>query len=353
MEQTNLIPPAQQPKSGRVIYLDCLRIFAAFAVVMIHTCALKWHAVEYTSPKFFAFNLYDAGVRWAVPVFIMISGAFLLDNSKPLTLAKLYKKQMFRILTALIFWSLAYAVYYSVRGGETSRQFWERFLYGHFHLWYLYMLIGLYIIAPLLRKITADTKATRYFLLVAFVLTLLIPDLLQIPALSILTNTYRKLNYHFTMGHVIYFVLGYYLTHTEIPKKYNKWIYLGGIIGYFTIMLGTLHLAQVHGDQTDQLYNIISVPVFLEATAVMVFFKNRKFNMSERMQSLVFKLSKYSFGVYLCHIFVRNAFNSHGIHTAVGNAYITVPVLCVAVFLISYVISFVLNQIPIVKKYLV
>lgn len=100
----------------RFLYFDCLRILGAFAVILIHVASYKWFTADISTTEWNVLNFYNCSlVRWAVPVFIMISGALFLDGKQSIT--HIYKKNILRIVTAFLFWSPLYAVVTSLTGG--------------------------------------------------------------------------------------------------------------------------------------------------------------------------------------------------------------------------------------------
>ena len=96
-------------KSDRVVWIDLLRIFCVFSMMLIHVAASRWQSVNPTTFSWQVFNFYDCLVRFCVPVFVMISGVFFLDSNRQLTYKKLFSKNIIRIITAFVFWSFAYA----------------------------------------------------------------------------------------------------------------------------------------------------------------------------------------------------------------------------------------------------
>ncbi|MBR0437044.1 MAG: acyltransferase family protein, partial [Clostridia bacterium] len=143
MKQENLEPIGIKE---RQICFDVLKIIATFAVVMLHVSAQHWFYVKLKTPEWRAFNLYDGSVRFPVPVFVMISGALFLSADRPLR--QMYGKYILRIVTAFLFWSVLYAAISYVRGTALIEVLKEA-IKGHYHLWYLYMIAGLYVIVPL------------------------------------------------------------------------------------------------------------------------------------------------------------------------------------------------------------
>ena len=92
-------------QNNRILYPDILRILSVFAVMMIHVSASGFYTNPVQSFTWQVVNFYECMVRWAVPVFVMVSGMFFLNPQKEITLSKLYRKNIFRIVMALITWA--------------------------------------------------------------------------------------------------------------------------------------------------------------------------------------------------------------------------------------------------------
>lgn len=94
--------------NNRLYYLDLMRIVATFAVVVIHTVGINWAELSPVTFNWQICNLFDGISQWCVPIFVMISGALFL-NREP-DIKKLYSKNILRIITAFIFWTVLYGV---------------------------------------------------------------------------------------------------------------------------------------------------------------------------------------------------------------------------------------------------
>ena len=145
----------------RYARLDAARWLAAVAVVMLHGAAtVVSDPAAYGSGAWLAANLYDSAARWCVPVFVMISGALLLDPERPQDARRFYSRRVARICAPLLFWTLFYLLWRTaldwIDDGRLDLSFWPRKLaHGepYYHLWYLYMIVGLYLFAPLVRAL--------------------------------------------------------------------------------------------------------------------------------------------------------------------------------------------------------
>ena len=102
-------------------------------------------------------------------------------------MGKIYKKYIFRIAVLTAFWSCAYFIFRILNGelkisGPKSTL--GELLYGNYHLWYLWMIAGLYAITPILNRIIEDNKLCKYLLILCAV-GCWIPGMLEIiPTLS-------------------------------------------------------------------------------------------------------------------------------------------------------------------------
>ena len=213
---------------------------AVFAVMMIHVSASGFYTNPVQSFTWQVVNFYECMVRWAVPVFVMVSGMFFLNPQKEITLSKLYRKNIFRIVMALITWGVFY------RSLSISKMIFldkvcdkeltvgilkqcSTFVFGHawYHLWLLYMIIGLYILVPLIRVFTtyATKKQYHYLFILYFLFGSLLP-LLQ--GVLILVDDRLKISFSIKelMGFAGYFILGYYLFRYDLSHRVKKWIYV-------------------------------------------------------------------------------------------------------------------------------
>lgn len=344
---------------SRILWIDELRIFSIFCMMVLHVAASCWNKVSVDTFEWQVFNVYDGLVRFCVPVFIMISGSFFLDNSRELTVKKLFKKNISRIAAAFFFWSFCYSlVLYFISPAKDSYTFgvwFKEFICGRYHLWYMYAIFALYLATPLLRKITADKKATEYFIILAVIFTSVVRLLKAIkpiaPAVTEITN---DMGMNVVAGYSGYFVLGYYLNSTELTVKNRRLIYILGAVGAMTTVIGTAIWSVKKGSATSILYHNFMPNVWAESVAVFVAFKYgvSKINHGEKYVRIISKLSALSFGMYLFHDFVNIAFKEWGFTTLLYNPIFLVPCNTVLVFAISFIFVWLLSKIPFVNKYI-
>ena len=348
-------------------YIDYLRVFATLAVIVLHVAAKHWYTTGVNSLDWQSFNAYDSIVRWGVSIFTMISGALFLRRDIPIK--KIYFKYILRLFVAFIVWSAIYTFFeaLTITSSGVSFNFVNpivTFLSGHYHMWYLLMIIGLYICIPIFKKIVEDKNVMKYFLILSFIFTFVIPwsvklvnDFITHQGLLNIINTLNtdvavmKLN--LVIGFSFYFVLGYYLSTIEIKKDKRIIIYVLSIIGFLVTILLNSYLAIKTGNPCGRYYDDFSINVFLEVLGIFVWFRHHKFG-NNKLNKLMSKLAIYSFGVYLVHALIIDKLDTpFNISTISFFPPVSVLVISLLVGLISLVISIVLNHIPLIKKYCV
>ncbi|WP_201331953.1 acyltransferase, partial [Lactobacillus nasalidis] len=163
-------------RKQRIDYLDYLRLLAIFGVITVHVAtSLNFYQQERAGLNWQLLNFWDGLSRFCVPVFVMISGAIFLNPAFDLSWQRLFKKYIGKLLVLYLAWQLIYCGwYYFAKGCDLVTL--ARLLLGSYdHLWYLPMIIGLYLVTPLLRPIASKRQLLEYFLLLALVFAWLLP----------------------------------------------------------------------------------------------------------------------------------------------------------------------------------
>ena len=321
--------------------------------MMLHVSAAHWYELDVRSFDWHVFNFYDGLVRFGVPVFVMISGALFLNPQKDIPLRKLYTKYIPRIVTAFIFWSFVYAAKSYVKTGDLIKAC-GYFVRGHYHLWFMFMIAGLYMIVPFVRKIAESAFLTKYFLMLAVIFAFVLPECAKI--VCVISEKYGAFAEKYVDGFYMkfvggftgYFLLGYVLDRMCISPKLERAIYLAGLAGAAMTVMMTAY-ASMFRNEPYAFYDNLSIHVMCESAAVFVFFRRHL----DRKSRVARKLSQYSFGAYLVHDAVLQVLRKIGLHSMAFWPVMAVPVSAAAAFILSFMISAVLNHIPVLKKYIV
>lgn len=345
-------------QNTRIYYLDILRVIATFSVIILHVSGYK---LEWLSPTTFdwqVMNFYDSISRFAVPVFVMISGALFLNRE--CNIKRIFKKNILRIVTAFCFWSVLYGILAIVLYNKSLKLAVGEMIVGHYHLWFLFMIVGLYIACPLLKKITESEILTKYFLVTSFVFSFVIPQGVNIVGVfsqsiaDSMNVIIDNIGFKIAMGYSGYFVLGYALNNKEFSPKEKKIIYFIGVAGFLSAVAFNSVISIYKGETVVLFNDYLSVPVLLESIGLFVFMKNMKLDLSEKAENYLSNLSKFSFGVYLGHLIVFEAINKlTSINMYVLNPIMAIPLYAIIITVVSFIASAILNNIPILKKYIV
>ena len=154
----------------RKLDLDFLKAVAAFAVILLHTSSTCMVRVPKGSPEWMSLNAWNSMTHWAVGMFVMISGVLLLDSERSLSNRKLFS-YIGHILRCYFGWSFLYTILVVTTNGtsDTIVTFLAEWLQGHYHMWYLWMILGIYLVLPILRIIARDRSTERWFVVLAVV----------------------------------------------------------------------------------------------------------------------------------------------------------------------------------------
>ena len=231
------MPPASA--SQRAYYVDVMKVCAAFGVVAYHAASpidlslqlqlspADWWLLRCISPL----------GRSCVPIFIMLSGALLLDPKKNESVQSFFKKRMNKVLYPLCFWSCAYYIWlYVWHDTPLNAQYIITSLINgrpYHHLYYLFLIIGLYILTPVFRIYmrTASKRTQLFFISVSLLLLFIYTG---IAAFFFEVTLLQSLN-ALTMfvPFIGYYLLGGYLNMSDLQKiPMSKIVYMFSI-GFF------------------------------------------------------------------------------------------------------------------------
>ena len=345
--QASATAPARAPRP-RLEYLDVLRVLATFAVVFDHVANQKW----YYGPKHPAFpvlHFYESLVHWAVPIFVMISGALFLG--KPVSVQKIYTKYIRHIVTAFLFWSAIYAVFDFAQ----SRDLWlavQNFFTGQLHMWYMYMIIGLYMMIPFLQPIAANKKLTEYFIVLALVFGFgayqLVNFLTRLD--SVLLPVVQTINSYFCIwlvgGYSLYFLLGYYLSHYKLSRGGRHTLEIIGIIGMIATTALSFMMSYKFKEANNAFFDNITLNLVASSVGIFVWIKHRTPHLPAFLRRAATGLSPFCFGIYLIHPFFIMLLEHFEISALTFEPVLSVPILAIVIFTLSLGLSMLIRSIP-------
>lgn len=322
-----------------IVWLDVVRLIAMFTVVCCH-CTDPFNFYPGDAPnineiKFWG-AVYGSALRPCVPLFVMITGALLLPVRGDASV--FYKKRIPRVLFPFLIWSVLYNLFPWVTGllGLSPQVILDFFPYAGedvmrqslsvavryileipfnfsilaVHMWYIYLLIGLYLYMPIFSAWVekASERAKLGFLLVWGV-TLFLPYYNQFVAQYLWGtcswNTFGML-YVFA-GFNGYLLLGHYLK--RIDWSLRKTLAIGipmFIAGYIITFFGFRYISALP-EYTPEMYELFftycSINVVMMTIPIFMLAKKAEIR-SERVRKALANLTLCGFGIYMVHYFL-------------------------------------------------
>lgn len=356
---------------NRQLYPYYVRFIGTCAVVILHSAAAvaegQFMPKTATSDWWWA-NIYDSALRWGVCVFLMLSGSLLLKDEKQEPYHVFLRKRLKRIMPTFLFWSAVYFIYNALKCtigwdsncllGESRRpELITMLLRGetYYHLWFMSMIIGLYLLTPMYRIFVRHAKGEEiaYFLIVWFIARLaqfIQPNLFVIGKME-------------AIGFIGCFVLGHYIAKYDLPR-HKLWYVLGFASFLLTAVMTYFYVFEWNMPHKWKFYDSLSPNVVVSGIAVFLAGKyapwDKVASRFPRFNTFVSEFGQSSFGIYLVHVLALeflmytnteiNITPKHFIFFDVPVA-IGIPLFGAATVALSAAIIFGLKRVPVLGRY--
>ena len=336
----------------RFYYLDWLRVFATVCVVIIHVAAgYVGNMNSNYETHWLIGNLFETLSRWSVPGFVMVSGALLLRDSRELGYWEFLKKRASKVIIPFLGWSILFYLFGAYMGyfPSTIKHAIKLFISNEisYHFWFLYMIIGIYLITPLFQVFVRHAKKQHieYFL----VLWLYVSFATRL--MEFWFGIHLSLELFFVKDYVGYFLLGYYLSQFEIARKWRIASYIGMLVGFVGTFACTYYFTiSADGQFNDFWYSYFSPTVLLSVIGLFIWFR---YNVKERTLPLLAQwINQASLGIYIIHYWLLNNLLWRVFPKVESYFH---PILSISInigitFILSLTIILLIKRIPIVKK---
>ena len=340
----------ENSKNKRIIYFDVLNILACINVVLIHMNGIV-HSFRPTIDWKTAL-IFEVICFWAVPIFIMLSGATLLKYRERYNTKTFFKKRFVKVLIPWIIWSFITYVFHNKN--INLIQFGNDFLYQRIEniYWFFPLILYLYCLIPII-SIFTEKKEYRG-ILKGIVIFLFIFKSVLTPIYSIIHKSIPSIfNYCLEAnGYIMFLILGYLLSTTDISKKKRIIIYILGVLSAIIRYFYTYHFSMKQGTVNKDLFDYTSALSVFLSLSVFLFIKNikwekvlNKFNITPNFLATI---SSCSFGVYLMHLLVKNTLTDLFNLNPLNIIYRTIGAICLYVICVIIVLG--IKKIPIVKN---
>lgn len=347
-------------RSTRMEQYDLLRVIAAFSVVVLHCVGQIWYELPVTGREWQIADAWDALFRFGVPVFVMISGALFLGRD--IDVRHLYRHNIFRLLLLYLIWSGAYGLYEckDYNWQETGWQYVVvKMLNGKYHLWFLPMLIGIYMLLPILRSWvkSAGKRNIEYFLALFFFLQILPWTVSALGDIYLVEYAVKLLLGSKEIGmacsYIGYFIWGYYLAHYNLPARWHRVIYVCAVpSALLNVFLGR-HLSLQAGQPLGVLYDSYGIFTFVIVTALFLFFTNvmSKVRYGRLTGRIIREMSDATLGVYVMHVGLLEIWGGGGT-ALMRSGVIGIPLAALCCFAVCSIVAAGLRRIPLIGRYL-
>lgn len=285
---------------GRILYFDILKILSAFAVVVMHV-AVPMIKEGDTSAGQLAVQFIGGATRFAVPVFLMVSGAMLLDKDI-VSIRSFYRKCFLRYFVPVVIWLMVYKIGPCIINGYDRYDclYLVKTKNPAFHLWYMWMFIGLCLGLPFIRMMvdrTSERLMYMYFAIwgvYAF----------GVNILEVATGGIYNYNSVFNVF-LGYFILGYFMSSAvRIDTHSAVW---AGVVLLCSLVSGLLYVIRFCGNSQilNAQYGFCSVNSLFCCVITLSLFALAKYRFNRSHTSAIINaLSRATFGIYLIHVLV-------------------------------------------------
>jgi len=331
-----------------IFYLDLLRFMAAIAVIAIHVLGpFRYLYGEVPDSDWLAAMGINSVTRWAVPVFMMISGALLLSTQRAFNCEHYLSKRLSKVAIPFVGWSLIYAFVAGFVADGWSITTTMQVLQNApndptwYHLWFFYDFIPLYFVIPFLIPVLKKLSSELIQLVVVICALMFLMKWLRVESF-LLENL---------VLYTGYLILGWYLFNRDNKQHLKGWLVAG--IGMLMInFFGSWDMAIQTGQYNSFFMGYKTLNTMIIAGMLFVVAQTYAHKITGRLRDFISVISKYSLGIYLLHplllIPVREVDN--GFYSFFGSNWLAIPIITTIVLFVSLFCTMLLANIPLLKR---
>ena len=332
-------------------FLDNARVVAILAVITLHVSGEFLPYNDIIDSDWWFRHFFESATRWCVPVFVMISGALLLDPNKQESTNVFYKKRLNRIGVPLVFWSVFFLSWTALRqwsswGYVDVSLLLDNLLSGepYYHLWYLYMLVFLYLFTPLLRMIVKRCKRQQ-LVLITLILFVLVALNTFIDAFFV---SHTDVFVFWFLSFVPYFMAGYLIRTDDNQYRLSLLfaVFLGSIT--ITVLACFIGLYFFEMDVGQYIYRYLSVTMIPMSLSILYLFKSIDGVLISKAMNK--KIASLVFAIYLVHPFYIDILFALSEQYGVSVSLELILVSILAVLMASLLTAFVFSRVPLLKR---
>lgn len=350
-------------KRGHLVWPDILKVLAVYAVIVIHTAAPYLLLHDTDGPyRWWAGNIYDSLSRWCIPVFVMLSGFFLIDKYRDDTLGAFFLRRFSRVFIPFMVWSLLYFLWRIYANSEdlSLSSFLPMLLMEpvYYHLWFMYLVMGLYIITPVIGLYAKGARSRHlwYYLALWFALSSVLTFIESWFGVATYVSPYAGNSVFNFMG---YFVLGWMLKDFDLTLWKKALFVLLFLLGLFITAYGT-HFATVirnNGQFDGIFYEYFSFSVFMMAVSVFLLGKGLRLSALSGNPGYIKRLLRAMAacvpGIYLVHAMLlavaKRGMLGVEFTPDLMDPFIGIPVFALGIFVASLSVVLIIKSLPLIR----
>ena len=341
----------------RVRSVDCAKCLAIFCVLLIHAASDVLRVSQVGSVRWLSSLFWGSISRGAVPLFLLCSGALLLDAERTISARHIWRRNIPHMLLALFLWAAVYKAIGLITAGQTDAAALrgavrDWLLWQHEgHLYYLPVILLVYAALPLTRTLTvrADAKTTRYFLVFWAAFGILLPTLRQLGLLQSFGGIIRQWPLPMAWSAIGCTVLGNALRRRPLSARCAGSLFVAGFLLCFA---GTWLLSAKTGELKTPFLEGFSPGPCLMAAGLFSLCAKAAPRLPQRLSAPVERLSRASFCIYLVHIAVLRLLGALGLSASLFPA-LSIPAVAVLCGALSFLVYLPLSKLPWVKRWLI
>jgi surface polysaccharide O-acyltransferase-like enzyme len=344
--------------------VDLIRTIAIFLVILLHASVESYSSLILDSTGYFVYwwssTIYNSIALPCVPLFVMLTGALLLQPSKINEPIRVFlKKRLGRISLVFAFWSVVFFAwsYFADHTTLSVNSIFQGFMFAgaYYHFWFIFLIIGLYLMTPILRVVVAhaERKILRYLVVLWFVGVSIMP-LLELSIGYSLNSSIFLIG-----GWVGYFVLGAYLTTGRI--RVRTWVLYGLLAsGFVSTMIGAWVMAfPLHSvGRYFFFFDSLTVNVIVASIALFIILSKYPTNWPgtnhPNIGKVIHAISENTLPIYLFHMIIllslQRGYFGFKLSLTTLNPFIEIPLSATITLFITLALILLMKKVPVLKK---
>jgi len=334
-------------QKNSIFYIDFLRFIAAIAVVSIHVLGPFRHLYgEIPDSDWLAAMGINSVTRWAVPIFMMISGALLLSTERDFDCKHYLTKRLSKVAIPFVGWTIIYAIVagFVAQGWSLTETLtviqqspndpaW-------YHLWFFYDFIPLYFVIPFLIPLLKDLAPELIKLVLAVCAVMFLMKWLGVESFLLQS----------LILYTGYLILGWYLFNRDNRDSVSTWV-VAGVVMLLLNFFGSWEMAVKSGEYSSLFMGYKTLNTMIIAGMLFVVAQVYADKIQGHFRALISIFSKYSLGIYLLHPLLLIPVHDldNGFYNFFASNWLAIPIISIVVLFISLFCTMLLARMPVIK----